>query len=55
MASRSASCAITSRTCSRLLSVPDVSKIEILGAQDEQIFLEFSTQRRLRSASTIRP
>ncbi len=30
---------------SRLLSVPDVSKIEILGAQDEQIFLEFSTQR----------
>jgi multidrug efflux pump len=30
---------------SRLLLVPDVSKIEILGAQDEQIFLEFSTQR----------
>jgi multidrug efflux pump subunit AcrB len=30
---------------SRLLSVPDVSKIEILGAQDEQIFLEFSTSR----------
>ena len=30
---------------SRLLDVPDVSKIEILGAQDEQIFLEFSTQR----------
>ena len=25
--------------------MPDVSKIEILGAQDEQIFLEFSTQR----------
>ena len=30
---------------SRLLGVPDVSKIEIIGAQDEQIFLEFSTQR----------
>ncbi|HEX6114035.1 MAG TPA: efflux RND transporter permease subunit, partial [Geminicoccaceae bacterium] len=30
---------------SRLLLVPDVSKIEILGARDEQIFLEFSTQR----------
>ncbi len=30
---------------SRLLHVPDVSKIEILGAQDEQIFIEFSTER----------
>jgi len=30
---------------SRLLRVPDVSKIEILGAQDEQIFIEFSTER----------
>jgi multidrug efflux pump subunit AcrB len=29
---------------SRLLQVPDVSKIELLGAQDEQIFVEFSTQ-----------
>lgn len=29
---------------SRLLLVPDVSKIEILGAQDETIFVEFSTQ-----------
>src|SRR5271168_4535881 len=28
---------------SRLLQVSDVSKIEILGAQDEQIFVEFST------------
>jgi multidrug efflux pump subunit AcrB len=28
---------------SRLLNVPDVSKIEILGAQDEKIFIEFST------------
>jgi len=28
---------------SRLLNVPDVSKIEIIGAQDEQIFIEFST------------
>ena len=27
---------------SRLLQVPDVSKIEILGAQDEQIYVEFS-------------
>jgi len=27
---------------SRLLSVPDVSKIELLGIQDEQIFIEFS-------------
>src|SRR5262252_6102298 len=30
---------------SRLLLVPDVSKIEILGAQEEQIFVEFSTQQ----------
>src|SRR6267154_2483643 len=30
---------------SRLLNVPDVSKIEIIGAQDEQIFIEFSTQQ----------
>jgi multidrug efflux pump len=30
---------------SKLLLVPDVSKIEILGAQDEQIFIEFSTER----------
>ena len=30
---------------SRLLLVPDVATIEIIGAQDEQIFLEFSTQR----------
>ena len=30
---------------SRLLQVPDVSKIEVLGAQDEQIYLEFSTER----------
>ena len=29
---------------SRLLQVPDVSKIELLGAQDEQIFVEFSTE-----------
>ncbi len=28
----------------RLLQVPDVSKIEILGAQDEQIIIEFSTE-----------
>ena len=30
---------------SRLLQVPDVSKIEVLGPQDEQIFIEFSTER----------
>jgi multidrug efflux pump len=30
---------------SRLLHVPDVSEIEVLGAQDEQISLEFSTER----------
>jgi multidrug efflux pump subunit AcrB len=30
---------------SRLLRVPDVTKIEVLGAQDEQIFLEISTER----------
>ena len=29
---------------SRLLLVPDVSKIEILGAQDEKIFVEFSME-----------
>jgi len=29
---------------SRLLLVPDVSKIEIIGAQDEKIFVEFSMQ-----------
>ncbi len=30
---------------SRLLRVPDVSKIEILGAQDERVFVEFSMQQ----------
>jgi multidrug efflux pump subunit AcrB len=30
---------------SRLLRVPDVTKIEILGAQDEVIFVEFSLER----------
>ena len=29
----------------RLMEVPDVSKIEILGAQDEKIFVEFSMQQ----------
>ena len=29
---------------SKLLQVPDVSKIEVLGAQDEKIFIEFSMQ-----------
>ncbi|MBB3177196.1 efflux RND transporter permease subunit [Variovorax sp. Sphag1AA] len=53
---------------SRLLQVPDVSKIEVLGAQDEQIFIEFSTERlaglrldypsiinALRAQNVIRP
>jgi multidrug efflux pump subunit AcrB len=30
---------------SRLLNVADVSKIEVLGAQDERIFVEFSTRQ----------
>ncbi|RUO99245.1 efflux RND transporter permease subunit [Hyphomicrobium sp.] len=30
---------------SRLLQVPDVAKIDVLGAQDEQIYVEFSTQK----------
>ena len=30
---------------SRLLNVRDVSKVELIGAQDEQIFVEFSTQK----------
>src|SRR5215468_5204240 len=30
---------------SRLMQVPDVAKIEILGAQDENIFVEFSIQQ----------
>ncbi len=30
---------------SRLLQLPDVSKIEVLGTQDEQIYIEFSTER----------
>ena len=29
----------------RLLSVPDVSKIEVLGVQNEQIIIEFSTEK----------
>jgi multidrug efflux pump len=30
---------------SRLMQVPDVAKIEVLGAQDEKIFVEFSVQQ----------
>jgi multidrug efflux pump subunit AcrB len=30
---------------SRLLQVPDVAEVEVLGAQDEQIYIEFSTER----------
>jgi multidrug efflux pump subunit AcrB len=53
---------------SDLLRVPDVSKIELLGDQDEQIFLEFSTARlaalgltysafigELRAQNVVRP
>ena len=36
---------------SRLLHVPDVSEIEVLGAQDEQIFIEFSAERLAGSAA----
>ena len=32
-------------TRARLLEVPDVSKIETIGTQDETIYIEFSTQR----------
>jgi multidrug efflux pump subunit AcrB len=32
-------------TRSRLLNVRDTSKIDVLGAQDERIFIEFSTER----------
>ena len=39
---------------SRLLQVPDVSKIELIGAQDEQIFVEFSSPSWPASASTGR-
>ncbi len=30
---------------SRLLQVPDVAEIQVLGAQDEQIYIEFSTEK----------
>jgi hypothetical protein len=40
---------------SRLLLVPDVSKIEIVGAQDEQVFLEFSSQRLAALGLDYRP
>jgi len=33
------------RVRSRLLRVQDVAKIEVIGAQDERIFIDFSTQR----------
>jgi len=53
---------------SKLLHIPDVSKIEILGAQDEKIFVEFSMQelatlgidrsalvRALQAQNVVRP
>ena len=39
---------------SRLLHVPDVSKIEMIGAQEERIFIEFSPASSRVSASTAR-
>lgn len=39
---------------SRLMQVPDVAKIEILGAQDEKIFVEFSVQQLAGLGSTGR-
>ncbi len=30
---------------SRILQIPDIAKVEILGAQDERIYVEFSTHR----------
>src|SRR5580700_5780375 len=33
------------RVRAELLGVPDVSKIDLLGTQDEKIYLEFSTQQ----------
>src|SRR6476661_8711510 len=33
------------RVRAELLSVPDVAKIDLLGSQDEKIYLEFSTQQ----------
>lgn len=30
---------------SKLLQVPDVAKVEVLGAQDERIYIEFSTEK----------
>ena len=45
-ASPIASCATRSRpSAPACCSVPDVSKVEILGAQDEEIFVEFSTEQ----------
>src|SRR3984893_4375587 len=35
----------TERVRAELLSVPDVAKIDLLGTQDEKIYLEFSTQQ----------
>ena len=39
---------------SRLMQVPDVAKIEILGAQDEKILVEFSVSSSRVSGSTVR-
>ena len=39
---------------SRLLGVQDVSKIDVLGAQDERIFVEFSTRHSPALGSIVR-
>ena len=55
-ASPAASCATMSRTSARsLLLVPDVSKIEIIGAQDERIFVEFSVRELANLGIDRRP
>ena len=36
---------IVERTRAELLRVPDVAKVELIGTQDEKIYLEFSTQQ----------
>jgi multidrug efflux pump subunit AcrB len=40
------------RMRAELLGVPDVAKIDLLGTQDEKIYLEFSTQQLAARAST---
>ena len=32
-------------SASQLLELPDISKIDVLGAQDERVYVEFSTEK----------